>query len=369
MIGHIYITGQIGSTEDEKGVELQDVIVQVEANKLATQLYFHINSQGGSVDTGKLIADYISKIPNAVTIAEVQCASMGTEIHLSVPLENRKMIAGTEYFIHNPLLVGVNGNAEELRRAADNIEPVQKQMLSMYMKATGLGKPALEGLMRQETSLTDEECKTLGFVSEIIPRVELKAVAFLNKVNKQNNNKMEKTLGEKLDKGLAEIKALLTKKEDVKAIMIATDKGELSYASEGEIPAVGEEVFIGEDVAPNDSYTIENGTVIVVVDGLVSEIVEVEADATVEELNAKIKELTDNAASADANHSKAIEELKVKMNAKFETDIEAKLTEFKSTISSTHQVQAAKKTFNKNAKPKTLSFKEKIQAKREETKK
>ena len=33
-------------------------------------------------------------------------------------------------------------------------------------------------MMDAETSMNSEECKTLGFVSVILPRLELKAVAF-----------------------------------------------------------------------------------------------------------------------------------------------------------------------------------------------
>ncbi|HRP60503.1 MAG TPA: ATP-dependent Clp protease proteolytic subunit, partial [Vicingus sp.] len=81
----------------------------------------------------------------------------------AVPLNKRKIVAGTEYFIHNPLLNNVRGNSEQLIQAANYIKPYETAMLNMYAKATGLDKATLQGLMAQETSLTDEQAKALGF--------------------------------------------------------------------------------------------------------------------------------------------------------------------------------------------------------------
>ena len=58
---------------------------------------------------------------------------------------------------------------------------------------------------------------------------------------------------------------------------ISTDKGLLSYASEGEMPEIGENVYIvdeegNEEAAPNGEYKTEKGDVIVVEDGKVVEI-------------------------------------------------------------------------------------------------
>src|SRR3989304_4220428 len=188
----INITGQIGTSynEDgsvkEKGVELQDIVSQVEANKDAEKKIFIITSGGGSVQTGKAIAKYISSISGAETVANKLCASIATEIHLSVPLERRSVVAGTQYFLHAPLLNNINGNADELIQMAEYVKETEKEMLSMYVKATGMDKSAIEGLMKQETSLTPEQCVQLRFASKIIPeidtrKIEAKIIAFFDK--------------------------------------------------------------------------------------------------------------------------------------------------------------------------------------------
>ena len=72
------------------------------------------------------------------------------------------------------------------------------------------------------------------------------------------------------------LKTMLKKMLEVFA-NVSTDKGLLSYASEGEMPEVGENVYIvdeegNEEAAPNGEYRTEANDVIVVEDGKVVEI-------------------------------------------------------------------------------------------------
>lgn len=58
---------------------------------------------------------------------------------------------------------------------------------------------------------------------------------------------------------------------------LSTDKGLISYASDNELPEVGESIYLvdeegNESVAADGEYTLEDNTVIVVVEGKVSEI-------------------------------------------------------------------------------------------------
>lgn len=72
------------------------------------------------------------------------------------------------------------------------------------------------------------------------------------------------------------LKTMLKKMLEVFA-NVSTDKGLLSYASEGELPELGENVYIvdeegNEEAAPNGEYRTEGDMVIVVEDGKVAEI-------------------------------------------------------------------------------------------------
>lgn len=69
----------------------------------------------------------------------------------------------------------------------------------------------------------------------------------------------------------------MLKKMLVEMARVSTDKGLLSYESEGELPEVGESIYLvdeegNEEVAPNGEYRTEGDMVIVIEDGKVAEI-------------------------------------------------------------------------------------------------
>ena len=309
---NIYITGQIGTSYNpdnsvkQKGVELQDVISQVEKNKEAKVKKFIITSEGGSVQVGKAIAAYVSSIKDAITIADQFCASIATEIHLSVPIDNRLIVAGTEYFIHAPLMVNVNGNADELNLMADYVKEAEKEMLSMYVKATGMDKAAIEGLMKQETSLTDVQAVELHFASKIIPSIEGNAahvnkniIAFFDKkqnTNNENTNQM-KSFATELTEKFEAFKKIVAEKLGILEAIWKEEKTKDGKVFKVEM--AGDQFAIGDTVTdesgaptPNASYELSNGSVIKTnAESKISEISTPKPNASSEEVSALKAEL------------------------------------------------------------------------------
>ena len=330
----IYITGQIGNSYADdgsvsvKGVELQDVVAQVEdAKKTDATIEGYdviIKSLGGSIRVGKLIAKYVKSLPNCITIADTECASMGTEIHLAVAKENRKIIAGTKYSIHNPLMVGVTGNASELIELSETIKENEKDMAKMYVSATGLTKDAVTGLMNQETSLTPEQCVTMGFCSEILPAEKLNAVAFFEPIEKTQitMSGIKKILADAfaLFKKEMKIAEVAPAAGAVKTMDHTTDKGKLTVTMAGDVCAIGDSATLDGTPAPDGDYIAEDGSKISIVSGLISAIETKEVAVTeVAKLQAENAEL------------KATIET---MSVEFKTTLEASLNELKAQIGS-----------------------------------
>lgn len=311
MIGNIYITGQIGSDDTTKGVELIDVALQVEPLKECEQINCFINSPGGSVEVGKQIAQYLKSLPNVHTIATGLCASIATEIHLAVPLANRKIVEGTEYMIHNPLFQGIGtANVNDLKEMVDVLEPLSKEMVSMYSTATGTSKEAISSLMDIEASLTNEQLVTLGFVSEIIPK--LKPLAFIN-----TNDKMKK---ETIKLGLFAKAMAKIQGREIKAIMEDVAQGaiETPFAD----LMAGDPIMLDGNPAPADTYVLADGTQIVVVEaGIISEVIPMDSTDSNEleiEVNALKAELETANASIVALQSEL--EANKEIFAKMETE-------------------------------------------------
>lgn len=323
MIGNVYITGQIGNSYDEngniitKGVELIDVINQIASNGDVDRTNVYINSQGGHVSVGKDIASLLGGMENVYTIADGLCASIATEIHLSVPLQNRTIIAGTEYIIHNPFMQNVTGDASQLEAYAKDIKTIETDMINMYSIATGVDKNAISGLMKIETGLTPEQCINLKFASQIIPKQQQRAVAL---IYTQKQTEMSKPMIERINNAVAVLTGkatvVATVEREAVAMVIKTDKGVLNTPYSDLM--VGDPVTLEDgSQAKDDTYTDEDGTKIVVIGGLVSEIIESEdvaqATAEVDVLRASIEALKTELASvqAELSESKEVAEIAV----------------------------------------------------------
>lgn len=313
MIGHVYITGQIGNSYDDngnvtaKGVELIDVVSQIQDVAQSDAIHVHINSEGGYVSIGRSIAEFLKSVPNCFTIAETLCASIATEIHLAVPLQNRMIVEGTTYLIHNPWLQSVSGDASQLEEYAKGIKETESEMISMYAKATGISKDALSGLMKIETSLTSEQCLKLGFVGSVLPKMEKRAVALLYNQNQIN---MKKPLMDRLALAMSAFSEALKGDERVAlAMTLVTDKGVIMTPFEDLMK--GDPVTLEDgSVALDGEYLAEDGVKIVVLNGVISEIVEAEVEVEVAsevvalqneiaELKAKFEEQTTELAKAN----------------------------------------------------------------------
>lgn len=345
MTAHIYIEGQIGSsykedgTVDVRGVELQDVISQVRKNADAETIVCHITSPGGSVDVGRKIAQYFASLPNLHTLAEIQCASIATEIHLSVPKERRQVAAGTSYLIHQPMFSfqrGVALNKDELSSMSTEIGRTQGEMVSNYAKATGMDKTSLELLMQQETALTPEQCVEFGFASEIVTNAAV-AVALI-KPKQTNSPDIMASLKEDIAAMRVQLAQIIAGKYGKVAKVVALDLTTVDgtpvvVVTEDTAPKVGDAATDAEGNPVADGVHVFEGISVTTVDGVITEIVEVEADTV--DAEALAKELAELKAEREADKT-ALAELQTEFT---------KLAK----LSSTYKPVAKKVAFRKPA--------------------
>lgn len=328
MESNIFISGQIGTTYkddgaiDVKGVELEDVVNDFEKVKNSEIVNVWINSNGGSVEVGKSISNYLSGFSNVVTIANECCMSIATQIHLCVPLAKRKITEGTIYMIHSPLLTNFNGNSDDFLQASKYLKPVEKEMTTMYVKSTGLSEQAISGMLKKETELNAEQVLSMGFASEMIKKpFNLKAVAFVNleNFNKIKMNK-EKSL---LSRILAFAGLEQNKGREAVALSFEVEGGTLETPFNDLM--VGDPVLLNGEQAPAGSYKIEDGSTIVVGDdGNISEIIPAtsEAEALIVALQTENTELKNKVSEFEAKISEfeaekqAIEEAVAQAEAK-----------------------------------------------------
>ena len=175
MPKQIRITGTIGTYADEtgktiKGVELVDVISQIEAAKGENEIDIIINSPGGLVDVGYSIYDYLTSLKKQgktiTTVINGMCASIATIIALAG--DKRKIVKGSKFLIHNPYVNNVTGDSDQMREYAESLDKVESGLAKFYSKITGIGESAINLLMKEDQEITAEKALELKFVTEII---------------------------------------------------------------------------------------------------------------------------------------------------------------------------------------------------------
>lgn len=188
MIGNIYIAGQIGTFEGIQGVELLDIIGQVKKQPDAIEFNVHINSEGGLVEVGFDIYNYLKGLGKPLTtIGSGIVASIATVIFMAGT--TRIVRENTPFMIHLPW-GGSMGTADELEQFADELRAIENKLVDFYKKELNLEKEAVLPLLKNETWLTQEQLTTLGFTNS--QPVKAAAKTYLKRESNMNGTFSER---------------------------------------------------------------------------------------------------------------------------------------------------------------------------------
>lgn len=298
MIGHVLIEGQIGSYLNPhggtvKGVELLDVVSQVQSNKEATEYHITIDSPGGAVDVGYSIYNYLKSLKGKVTtIGRSQVASISSIIFLAG--EVRLIEDDAKLMIHNPWLSldGFTGDADAIHDIALGMRETEDKMIDTYFKVTGITREAIDPLMKSETYMTADKAIELGFATGKVNKI--KPLAFIT--NNKNENNMSKELLNETKSILSTIKSLVGKlareAPKAKALEINTTSGEvLTFETdETEEYKEGDAVTMDGEPAHDGDYVLTDGNTVTVKDGLIEAVTVTETETEDGEMSALKKE-------------------------------------------------------------------------------
>lgn len=279
-----------------------------------------LHCEGGSVTEGWAIVDKLRASGKKITATvEGVCASMATVVLLAA--SERKAYPHASLLIHEPYIpeytLADAYRAEDLQKLADSLNSETQKILDFYVERTGADRAELEALMQEDKFVDMERAKELGFISEILPALSArsrtaKAQAKWNN-NHQNFNNMAENkkkiaevfaaLGEAL--GLSQPKAV--------AYTLTTESGDTITIDKPE----GEDPAVGDAASPDGEHKMPDGTTIVVVDGVITEIKPAEGnggsnDDELAQANARIAELEAELANAKAEAESAKAQAKTK---------------------------------------------------------
>lgn len=125
----------------------------------------YINSYGGEVAEGLAIYNALKRHKARVkTVCDGFACSAASVVFMAG--EERVMNSASLLMIHNAWTCA-EGNAEELRKAAEDLEVISETAANVYREQVSIGDAELERLLAEETWIKPADALAMGFATAI----------------------------------------------------------------------------------------------------------------------------------------------------------------------------------------------------------
>jgi ATP-dependent Clp protease protease subunit len=173
--GHIYqrllkerIVFLGSEVKDQNSNALCAQLLLLNAEDPQADIFFYINSPGGSVDSGLAIYDTMQFISNDVaTVALGLAASMGQFLLASGTKGKRYALPNARIMMHQPS-GGIGGSASDIRIQAEQSLLLKKRLNELQGKHTGQSIEQVELDSDRDRWFTPTEAKAYGFIDHVI---------------------------------------------------------------------------------------------------------------------------------------------------------------------------------------------------------
>lgn len=269
--------------------DINDFLASIPADDNVIDIRIHC--RGGSCVEGWAMYDALRRSKKKIyATVEGECSSMATVVLLAAPLERRTAYKNAHFCIHNPAVDflytdmprrltadAINTLKSQLGVQEASLREEQERIINLYVTRTKAGRKELIDIMSKETFITAEKAIELGFICKTLApntaRRTANPMANSNNhspITPSNMSKPQSTVAVKkslLDRMLA--MCGLAKLEDVTMrdqVVTAADGREFTVEREDGDPQIGDTAY------PDGTYTLEDGTVIVIEDNLITSI-------------------------------------------------------------------------------------------------
>ncbi|HZX31782.1 MAG TPA: ATP-dependent Clp endopeptidase proteolytic subunit ClpP [Rhodocyclaceae bacterium] len=144
----------------------------LEAENPDKDIYFYINSPGGSVTAGMSIYDTMQFIkPDVSTLCIGQAASMGAFLLTAGAKGKRFALPNSRVMIHQPL-GGFQGQASDIAIHAKEILSIRERLNRLMAQHTGQPMERIEKDTDRDNFLSAEEAAEYGLIDKVLTRRE-----------------------------------------------------------------------------------------------------------------------------------------------------------------------------------------------------
>lgn len=313
----------------------------------------HINCPGGYCFEGLRMYDALRQSGKEIScIVEGLCASMATIILMAAPKERRLAYPNATFLIHNPeagfIKTGgypdrltadeLENMSEKMRLQADELRDLQNRLIDIYVDRTGTDRETLQSLMDDDITIGASRAIELGLISETLAPNTASTKNNFNMAKKDNKTEVnENWLQRLIAKAGFKSREAVTFKD---LTFTAVDGSEFTVEREEGNYAIG-------DVAsPDGKYVMEDGSTVVVADGVVSDIIAAKMELKNPVNGETISE--EEAQQMLNNYEQQVNDLKAQLDAK-DTEKQTETDALKEKITALETAMQTAATEHENA--------------------
>ena len=162
----------VGPVNDASANLVVAQLLFLEAENPDKDIYFYINSPGGSVTAGMSIYDTMQFIkPDVSTLCIGQAASMGAFLLSAGAKGKRFALPNSRVMIHQPL-GGFQGQASDIAIHAKEILSIKDKLNRMMAEQTGQPLEIIEKDTDRDNFMSAQEAADYGLIDKVLTRRE-----------------------------------------------------------------------------------------------------------------------------------------------------------------------------------------------------
>ena len=160
----------VGPVTDESANLVVAQLLFLESENPDKDIFFYINSPGGSVTAGMSMYDTMNFIkPNVSTLCLGQAASMGAFLLSAGEKGKRFALPNSRIMIHQPLISGgLGGQASDIEIHARELLKIKEKLNRLMAKHCGRDLADLERDTDRDNFMSAEEAKEYGLIDQVL---------------------------------------------------------------------------------------------------------------------------------------------------------------------------------------------------------
>lgn len=160
----------VGPVTDESANLVVAQLLFLESENPDKDIYFYINSPGGSVTAGMSIFDTMNFIkPDVSTLCLGQAASMGAFLLSAGQKGKRFALPNSRIMIHQPLISGgLAGQASDIEIHAKELLKIKDKLNRLLAKHCNRDLTEIERDTDRDNYMSAEEAKNYGLIDQVL---------------------------------------------------------------------------------------------------------------------------------------------------------------------------------------------------------